>query len=273
MGDPIRLRQICLLVPALEPVIDQLIAVMGLQVCYGKADLSRYGVPYTPPPTHQAAFFQKHGLASALLPIGDTFLELVAPLRNDTPAARFLDRRGQGGYMVITEVGTIEPFRARIDAQGARLAGTVDYPTYNELQVDPRDVGASMFSFSLQKEGEPFDGGWFPAGANWQEKAAPGFTAIRRAEISARDPAAVAARWATLIGRPAEAQANTYVITLDGRSEIRFVPSTNGQDRLTAIDVQMDGFAEALSKARSAELSADETMITIGGINIREERS
>lgn len=271
MADPIRLRQICLIVPALEPVIDQLMLVLGLKVCYGKADLSRYGVPYTPPPPHQAAFFQQHGLASALLPIGDTFLELVSPIRGDTPATRFLERRGQGGYMVITEVGAIQPFRDRIVEQGARLAGTVDYPAYNELQVDPRDIGASMLSFSVQREGEPFDGGWYPAGANWHERAASGFMAIRRAEISARDPGKVAAAWSALIGRPVGADGAAHMIGLD-RSEIRFVPSADGPDRLTAIDVEMADFAAALERARGQGF-VDGTDIVIGGIAIREEKS
>ncbi|HWK64559.1 MAG TPA: hypothetical protein VNS34_06440 [Rhizobiaceae bacterium] len=270
MADPIRLRQICLIVPALEPVIDELMLVLGLKVCYGKADLSRYGVPYMPPPAHQAAFFQQHGLASALLPIGDTFLELVCPTRADTPATRFLERRGSGGYMVITEVGATEPFRDRIAKQGVRLAGTVDYPTYNELQVDPRDIGASMLSFSVQKEGKPFDGGWYPAGASWRERAAPGFTAIRRAEISARDPGKIAAAWSALIGRPVSIDGAAHVIGLD-RSEIRFVPSVDGQDRLTAVDVEMADFAAALERARGQGV-ADGPDIVIGGIAIREEK-
>ncbi|MBX3597712.1 MAG: hypothetical protein KF874_09095 [Rhizobiaceae bacterium] len=268
--DPIRLRQICILVPELETVLDQLIEVVGLKVCYGKADLTRYGVPYTKPPAHQAAFFEKHGLASALLPVGDTFLELVTPLRSDTPAARYLERRGPGGYMVITEIGDLEPFRQRIADKGARLAGTVGYDEYNELQLDPRDVGASILSFSLQRVGKPFDGGWYPAGKEWRERAAAGFTAIRSAELSVRNPAEIAGKWSALIGRPFESVGETCSIALDS-STIRFVPSSDGQDRLTAIGVEMDDFADALERAQ-AQGFARGSEIRIGGIAIREEK-
>lgn len=272
MADPIRLRQVCLIVENLEPAIDSLVAVFGLKVCHGRADLTKYGVASTPPAPHQIAFFEKHGLANALLPIGDTFLELVAPLREGTSASRFLTRRGPGGYMVITEVGALEPFQARLAQEGVRVAGAVDYPAYNELQVDPRDAGASMLSFSMQKEGQPLNGHWYPAGPGWREKSVPGFTAIRRAEISAGNPAAVAAKWSNLIGREVRKQGSAFTIPLDA-SEIRFVPSRSGVDRLTAIELEMTGFDHALVKARKAGLPVRDKTIAIGGIDIREDRS
>jgi hypothetical protein len=148
----------------------------------------------------------------------------------------------------------------------------VDYPAYNEVQVDPRDIGASMLSFSLQKEGRPFDGGWYPAGSGWREKAVAGFAAIRRAEISAGDPSAVAAKWSRLIGREARKQGDAFTVSLDA-SEIRFLPSRDKADRLTAIDIEMTGFDLALARAREAGLPTGGKTITIGGIDIREDGS
>lgn len=269
MTDRIRLRQICLVVPALEPAIDQIIDVFGLLVCFGKADLTRYGVPYVPPAPFQAAFFEKHGLLSAQLAIGDTFLELVAPKRPETPAHRFLERRGPGGYMVITEVEDTSRFAERVAAAGARYAGIVDYPTYHELQVDPRDVGASMLSFSMQREGKPFDGGWYPGGPDWRSKSAPGYRAITAAELAVKDPEATSARWASLIGRPVEQADGILRIELEG-SQIRFVPDTEGRpDRLDTIYLASSNFDAAITRAMAAGHPVAEGAITLCGLKFR----
>ncbi|WP_137388609.1 VOC family protein [Rhodoligotrophos defluvii] len=273
MSERIRLRQICLITAQLEPVIDALMAVFGLKVCYGKADLSAYGLPYTPPPPHQAAFFAQHGLKSAQLPMGDTFLELVAPVRDDTPAARFLKRRGPGGYMVITEVQSTQPFAERVAARGVRLAGTVDYPTYHELQLDPRDVGAAMLSFSMQREGRPFDGGWYPAGPNWREKVQPGMGPIRAAQIKVRDPQTVAEKWSALIGRPAERDSHEIRIGLE-QSEIRFAhQEADAPDRLDGIQFDASDFAGAMARAEKAGIPVAENAIIISGLKFRQTGS
>lgn len=261
MTAPIRLRQICLITQRLEPVLDQLIAVFGLQVCYGKADLARYGVPNREVPPYQQKFFDGLGLASALLPIGDCFLELVAPTRSDTAGARYLERKGPGGYMVITEVDDLAPYGRRISAEGVRLAGEVDYPTYHELQLDPRDVGASMLSFSQQLEGRPLDGGWFPAGSDWREKVAPGYSGFSRAEITCADPFRTARRWASVIGRPVITKGRNACIELDG-ADIDFIEGS--VSRLTAIEITADDFEQAKERARTLGIATDDD----GGIRV-----
>jgi Glyoxalase-like domain len=269
MADPIRIRQICLVAERLEPTLDLLTQVLGIKVCGGKADLTAYGVPNRVVPPYQKAFFEGLGLASAIMPIGDCFLEVVAPLRPDTAAARYLDRRGAGGYMVITEVGDTAAFGARVAAQGVRLAGVVDYPTYHELQLDPRDVGASMLTFAMQREGKPFDGGWFPAGPQWQDRSAAEYTGIVSAMIAAPDPDAVAGRWAAVIGRPVEVDEAARRIRLDG-SQVEF--SGAEQARLSAFTVKGQGWAAAQDRARAVGLpiSADGA-IAIAGISINCE--
>ena len=44
------------------------------------------------------------GLENILIPLGDTFIELVTPVKENTSAERFLKKRGgDGGYMVIVD--------------------------------------------------------------------------------------------------------------------------------------------------------------------------
>src|SRR3954453_18182576 len=79
-----RLRQICLVAPKLQPVVEDIAAVMGLEVCFRDGNVAKYG------------------LENALLPVGTILLEVVAPLQPGTAAGRFIDKTsGRGGYMAI----------------------------------------------------------------------------------------------------------------------------------------------------------------------------
>ncbi|MFA5664556.1 hypothetical protein [Castellaniella sp.] len=257
-----------MVVEQLEPILDRLIEVFDLRVCHGKGDLSRYGVPDQAPPSYQAAFFAHHGIRGALLPVGDTFLEVIAPLRPDVSAARYLQRRGEGGYMVITEVDDLQRWRDRAAAQAVRIAGAVDYPTYQELQLDPRDVGASILSFSMQRVGRPFDGGWFPAGEAWQERAAPGWQGIVCARLSSTDPEGLAGRWSNVLDRPLMADRGVPRIDLDeGTIEFQRI---NGPARLSGIDLAGASFGPSLARACEAERTADGQGIRIAGLEFRE---
>ncbi len=265
---PIRLRQICLIVDALEPVLDVLTEVFELQVCYGKADLSRYGVAPRPIPEFQTAFFEGLGLASAILPVGDCFLELVAPTRADTAAGRYLARKGPGGYMVITEVDSATPYARRAAEQNVRLAGEVDYPTYGEQQMDPRDIGAAILSFSEQREGKPFDGGWYPAGPDWRRCVAPAYQGIRAAVLTAADPESVARKWGAMIGRPArETEKGCFEIDLDG-ARLKF--AFGNANRLTAIEIEVNDFGALRERCAAAGLDTDgKGEIRFAGIALR----
>ena len=258
-----------MVVDQLAPVLDRLIAVLGLEVCHGKGDLSRYGVPYYEPPAYQANFFDKHGISGALLPIGDAFLELIAPLRTDTPIAKYLKRHGPGGYMLVTEVDKTTLWRERIAALGLRIAGFADYPTYDEIQVDPRDIGGSILSFAMQRQGQPFDGSWFPAGHEWRLRAAAGWSGIEFASLSLRQPVEVAARWSALIGRPFDAESGGLSISLD-ESHIKFIKATENTDRLSAIGIVGSAYGAALERARPNERSPDGKAIRIAGFEFQE---
>ena len=95
----LRLRQIALVANKLEPTLDDLREVLGIEVCYRDPGVGRYG------------------LENALLPIGNTMLEVVAPTREDTAGGRYLERRGgDGGYMVITQCDDHAPRRKRVRA-------------------------------------------------------------------------------------------------------------------------------------------------------------
>src|SRR5215468_6763025 len=69
MAEYMRLRQICLVAPQLEPVISDICAIMGLDVCYRDGNVAKYG------------------LENALMPVDTILLEVVAPTEAGTAAA------------------------------------------------------------------------------------------------------------------------------------------------------------------------------------------
>ena len=50
----------------------------------------------------------EQGVEEAMFRLGDTYLQLVAPLSPDTPVGRFIDRRGEGLHHIAYEVEGIE---------------------------------------------------------------------------------------------------------------------------------------------------------------------
>src|SRR5579864_7324768 len=97
------LRQICLAANRLAPVIDDFKQILGLEVCFVDKGVAMFG------------------LENSLMPIGNNFIEVVAPIKENTAAGRYLKRRnGDGGYMVICQCDGHETQLAR-KAQAAKM--------------------------------------------------------------------------------------------------------------------------------------------------------
>ena len=204
----IRMRQICLVARQLAPVVEQIQSVLELPVCHRDPGVGKYG------------------LENALFPIGDKFLEVVAPVRDGTTAGRYLDRRGgDGGYMVITQCDDLASRRKRCEALAVRIANEIGYPEYHELQLHPRDVGAAMLSFGWQA-GARAPGG--PAGL---------IRSMTAAELQSEDPDRLARRWSEVIERPVRTEDGQRVIDLDD-ARLRFTEATDGRgEGLAGLDL------------------------------------
>ncbi|WP_420611964.1 methylmalonyl-CoA epimerase [Candidatus Spongiisocius sp.] len=64
---------------------------------------------------------EDQGVEEAMLPVGGSFVQLIAPLDPDTPVGRFLERRGEGMHHLAFAVVDIEAALAHLKAEGARL--------------------------------------------------------------------------------------------------------------------------------------------------------
>lgn len=57
----------------------------------------------------------------AMLPIGESRVELLEPTSDDSPISKFLEKRGGGIHHIAIEVENIEAALAKLKAEGARL--------------------------------------------------------------------------------------------------------------------------------------------------------
>jgi len=68
------------------------------------------------------------GLELAFLNTGGTKLELLMPLKDDTPLARFIAKRGPGLHHVCYRVTDIRAEMKRLETLGAKLIDTTPRP-------------------------------------------------------------------------------------------------------------------------------------------------
>jgi len=57
----------------------------------------------------------------AMLPIGESRIELLEPTSEDSPISKFLEKRGGGIHHIAVEVEDIEAALLKLKAEGARL--------------------------------------------------------------------------------------------------------------------------------------------------------
>jgi len=244
----LRLRQICLVARELKPVEEQLNKVLGINVCFRDPGV---------------AFF---GLENALFPIGNQLLEVVAPVEENTAGGRYLHRRGgDGGYMVITQCDDHAPRKAKVEELGVRIAHQFDNEHFLNMQLHPKDTGATFFEIDEQlgEEAHDIDGPWTPAGPDWQRaKNTKLVDGIRAAELQCDNPEDVANRWSDIAEIPL---ANELTMELDNAS-LRFVDCTDGRpEGLGGLDLSAPGKEEILELADSLDLRTGDSQVNICG--------
>jgi len=57
----------------------------------------------------------------AMLPVGESRIELLEPTGDDSPISKFLEKRGGGIHHIAVEVDDIEASLAKLKAKGMRL--------------------------------------------------------------------------------------------------------------------------------------------------------
>jgi hypothetical protein len=237
----VRLRQICLVAPHLEPVISDIAAIMGLSVCYRDGNVAKYG------------------LENALLPVDTILLEVVAPFQPGTAAGRFLDKTGgRGGYMAIFCCDDPDAYGQRANAMGVRTANVITHAPYHGVQLHPRDCRAAFIEFNHTDGSDDVLGPYPPAGPDWQKSIAKDVTqALIGVEMQSPEPQALAEHWGRIVGVPVSKSVNgTPELQLPNCS-FRFVQGSS--DLMSGLTFKVADAAKVrdAAKARGCKLSGE----------------
>lgn len=70
----------------------------------------------------------EQGVRVAMLPLGETHIELLEPLSQDSPVGKFLQKRGPGIHHLAVRVTDIRSSLAQLKEQGTRLIDETPRP-------------------------------------------------------------------------------------------------------------------------------------------------
>jgi hypothetical protein len=165
------------------------------------------------------------GLRNAVFCLGDTFLEVVSPVREDTAAGRLIDRRGGDcGYMTMFQLDDFAAARERVRAEGVRVVFEVSLDDIEEVHLHPADMRGAIVS--LSRPSPP--GSWRWGGPEWEARSAP--VRVTGATIAVVDPSAVAARWESVLGAPPSEAGVGFVEDPDGRGLVEVLFEADGSE-------------------------------------------
>src|SRR3954451_10251195 len=87
------------------------------------------------------------GIHNAVMPLGDTFVEVISPVEENTAAGRHLDRLGGGGgCMAMFQVDDLAAARDRIEGLGLRLIFDYEVEGDTDLHIHPNDVPGAIIT-------------------------------------------------------------------------------------------------------------------------------
>lgn len=224
-----RLRQVVFAARRLEPLVDELRSVLPLEDAYVDPAVGAFG------------------LRNAVLALGDTFVEVVSPVRDGTAAGRYLDRQGgDTGYMVMAQLDDRAAVRRRLSEQDVRVVWDFDEPDVLDLHLHPRDVPGPLLAVDVMDPPES----WRWGGPAWtgtapQQRTAPQQTApqhevggLRGVTVAVADPHAAAVRWAGVLG----VSGGGTSVPLADAGWVEFVEA-DGRDGLVGLTVHVPGGA------------------------------
>ena len=209
-----RLRQIAFVARDLADAERRLVHALGVERCYRDP--------------HVAVF----GLANALFPVGDQFLEIVSPVEDGTTAGRLLDRRGgDSGYMVLFQVDDLAPVEGRLQDLGVRVVFDAAIDDIRGLHLHPRDVPGAIVSIDAARE--PAEWPW--AGPSWRDHVRTDrVTGIAGVTVSDADPDRTVRIWSEVLDIEPDVDRR---LELDD-AVVRFAePTSDGRVGITGLDV------------------------------------
>lgn len=244
-----RIRQIALVATELDRTVETICQVLDLEVGFRDPGVELFG------------------LRNAVIPVGDTFLEVVSPIKEGTTAGRLLERRGgDGGYMVILQTEDLDVHRKQLEELEVRIVWEHALEDIATIHLHPKDVGGAILSLDVA---EP-PSSWRWAGPEWEaHRRTETAVWIGGVQIQTSTPRETAERWSRIVGFP-------VIDTIEGSVEIpleagwiRFSEATDGRgDGVAGIEFIVTSVETVLDNARAAGLATDGNEFTVCGTRV-----
>jgi methylmalonyl-CoA/ethylmalonyl-CoA epimerase len=119
---------------------------VGIAVTDLDAALAGYKERYGVEPLYREVV-EAQGVEEAMIPVGGSYIQLLQPLRPDTPVGRFLEKRGEGLHHIAFMVASIDIALDHMREQGARLIDEEPRPGGRGASiafVHPADLGGTL---------------------------------------------------------------------------------------------------------------------------------
>ena len=175
-----RLRQVAFLVPDLEAARGLYRRYLNMEPCFSE-DLSYYGV------------------RNAVMPAGrGTFVELIQPIRDDSPAARYLTRRGPAPYLLIFQTKEYDTLVPHLRSLGLRITEEPPRIQGKSAFVHPSSAnGAFLQIMEVAAGADP----WPSAGPIWPIVEDRAMTRqLRQVAVLVRDLDQAIEHWGRMFG-------------------------------------------------------------------------
>jgi catechol 2,3-dioxygenase-like lactoylglutathione lyase family enzyme len=171
------------------------------------------------------------GIADDTMAVGEhTYLEVVSPTTAEHPMATLLTRRGGSmGYLLSVQVGDLPACLERVAAEGVRVTVRHVVQGWDVVQLHPADVGGS----TIELDGLHERGRWFWDRLDVDRRVEALVDDVVAVEIGCADPAAMAARWARLLGLAVTRRSDELALA---DRLVRFVPADAGSG-VVAVDL------------------------------------
>jgi hypothetical protein len=241
----LRIRQIVFLVRDLAAASRQLAELLALDAPYRDPGVAEFG------------------LDNAVFAFGDQFIELVSPIAEGTAAGRHLDRRGEGGYMLLLQTDDFGRDRARIRGLGVRTVWEKELPDIRAMHLHPRDIGGAIVSID-----QPVPAASWRWGGPWRrQKGRRGEQRIVAVDVEAARPREMAARWAGVLGTDPVAQDDPAAVGV-AQGAIRFLPQGARGEGIAGWTWQVADPAALRRAARDRGLATEEDRVVLFGATV-----
>jgi methylmalonyl-CoA epimerase len=175
-----RLRQVAFLVRDLQDAGELYRNVLGMASCHSQE-------------------LPEHGLTNLMLPAGQgTFVELLQPTSTDSPAARYLERRGEAPYLLIFETKKFDQLISHLKSLGVRVTGETQGADHRSAFIHPSSAnGAFLEIVEVHHPENP----WPAAGPEWTKtEFRPLTRQLKQSAVLVRDLDHAVQRWEEMFG-------------------------------------------------------------------------